>query len=85
MRNILLHFVFMCNNSSEKMNNLSNKNLISFKERELTDFRDTDVYAPLVAAMKRYKERPCTGFHIPGHNRGQGVLPQFTSLVGRDV
>ena len=66
-----------------KMNNGQNKNLISFKEDELITQKGT--YAPLVDAMRRYKDSPCTGFHIPGHNRGQGVYADFASLMGIDA
>ena len=65
-----------------KMKNYSDKNLISFKEAPL---KFDNGYAPLVEAMKRYKENPCTGFHIPGHNRGQGVYDDFASLIGIDA
>ncbi len=40
---------------------------------------------PLVDAMLAYKNKPMTGFHIPGHNRGMGVYPKFAELVGNDV
>ncbi len=66
-----------------KMKNFNSKNLISFKESNL--FEQDDTYAPLVNAMRAYKDNPCTGFHIPGHNRGQGVLDSFSSLVGIDA
>lgn len=41
--------------------------------------------APLISAMFNYKNNPMTGFHIPGHYRGQGVYPDFRKLVGDDV
>jgi len=41
--------------------------------------------APLVEAMLNYKNSPMTGFHIPGHNRGLGIYPEFAELVGEDV
>ena len=66
-----------------KMKNYVSKNSISFKQD--TFFADTSVHAPLVDAMRAYKDNPCTGFHIPGHNRGQGVLDSFSSLVGIDA
>lgn len=40
---------------------------------------------PLLDAMLAYKNTPMTGFHIPGHNRGNGVYPKFRELVGDDV
>ena len=66
-----------------KMKNYTNKNLISFKQ--VDEYDSSSVYAPLVNAMRSYKENPCTGFHIPGHNRGQGVLKSFSSLIGVDA
>ena len=66
-----------------KMKNYVSKNSISFKQD--TFFADTSVHAPLVDAMRAYKDNPCTGFHIPGHNRGQGVLDSFSSLIGIDA
>ena len=41
--------------------------------------------APLIEAMKKYKQSPMTGFHIPGHNRGQGVLGDFYDLMHIDA
>ena len=41
--------------------------------------------APLVKAMFNYKNSPMTGFHIPGHYRGQGIYADFKKLVGEDV
>ena len=41
--------------------------------------------APLLEAMLNYKNDPMTGFHIPGHNRGNGIYPAFKELVGNDV
>ena len=72
-----MYIIFM------KMKNYGDKNLISFKEDELIVQKGT--YAPLVDAMRRYKDSPCTGFHIPGHNRGQGVYADFASLMGIDA
>lgn len=41
--------------------------------------------APLLDALENYKKRPMTGFHIPGHNRGRGVLGRFENLIGSDA
>lgn len=40
---------------------------------------------PILEALKNYKAAPMTGFHIPGHNCGQGVLKEFVDLVGTDA
>ncbi len=42
-------------------------------------------YAPILNALKNYKDTPMTGFHIPGHNCGQGVLKEFVDLIGIDA
>ena len=67
------------------MKNYQDKNLISFKQSALTYAENSEVYAPLVRAMENYKNSPCTGFHIPGHNRGEGVLDDFAKLIGIDA
>jgi len=41
-----------------------------------------NIKAPLVEAMKNYEKCPCVGFHIPGHNMGEGVLPAYKKLIG---
>lgn len=64
-----------------QMENRNYKSLISFKDTQSS----SDVYAPLVQAMSAYKSNPCVGFHIPGHNRGKGVLKKFSSLLGEDA
>ena len=64
-----------------QMENRNYKSLISFKDTQAS----SDAYAPLVEAMSAYKVNPCVGFHIPGHNRGKGVLKNFSSLVGEDA
>ena len=69
------------------MTNLIDNTKISFaaiKENLLEKFDKTHS-APLVEAMLNYKKLPMTGFHIPGHNRGLGVLPEFSALVGQDA
>jgi len=75
-----------------------NKN-ISFKSNpiEITDikpsvlydrevsYKEEDVVAPLLDALEQYKKAPSIGFHIPGHNRGNGVLERFEKLIGIDA
>ncbi len=46
---------------------------------------DTNVQAPLLDALEKYKKNPSVGFHIPGHNRGNGVLGRFEELIGSDA
>ena len=69
------------------MTDIAENNKISFasiKENILEKFEKVPS-APLIEAMLNYKKAPMTGFHIPGHNRGSGVLPDFCNLVGQDV
>ena len=40
------------------------------------------VKAPIVEALKSAYENPTYQFHIPGHTRGQGALPDFKKLIG---
>ncbi len=59
----------------------------SIPESVLFDRKETgeNIQTPLLDALEKYKESPCTGFHIPGHNRGRGVLGRFENLIGRDA
>ncbi len=69
------------------MTGMLENNKVSFssiKESLLEKF-EKNPSAPLVEAMLNYKKSPMTGFHIPGHNRGNGVLSDFCNLVGSDV
>ena len=56
----------------------------SIKDNIIKNFIQSE-NTPLVDAMLLYKNNPMTGFHIPGHNRGCGILPKFQELVGTDV
>ncbi len=40
------------------------------------------IKAPIVEALKQAYENPTYQFHIPGHTKGNGVLPDFKKLVG---
>jgi len=51
----------------------------------MLDFFNKKNEAPLVRAMFNYKSDPMTGFHIPGHYRGNGVYPDFRKLIGDDA
>lgn len=47
----------------------------------LNKFTSKTSNAPLLEAMMNYKKAPMIGFHIPGHNRGIGVHPDFSALA----
>lgn len=40
------------------------------------------VKAPIVEALKQAYEQPTFQFHIPGHTKGRGSLPEFRKLIG---
>ena len=40
------------------------------------------IKAPIVDALKQAYENPTYQFHIPGHTRGCGTLPDFKKLIG---
>ena len=45
--------------------------------------KSVKVKAPIVEALKQAYEHPTYQFHIPGHTKGTGTLPEFKKLVGR--
>ncbi len=45
--------------------------------------KKTNIHAPIVEALKAYYKNPAYQFHIPGHTRGFGTLPDFRDLIGR--
>ena len=56
---------------------------VSFKNS--IELKNNNIYAPLVERLNEYKNSPCTGFHIPGHNRGNAVLNSFKEVIGSDA
>ena len=40
---------------------------------------------PIISALKTYKKNPCTGFHIPGHNRGNSFSEDIIDLFGSEI
>lgn len=45
----------------------------------------TKIHAPIVEALKLAYDNPTYQFHIPGHTKGNGILPDFKKLVGKKV
>ncbi len=45
--------------------------------------KTTKVKAPIIDALKQAYENPTYQFHIPGHTKGNGSLPEFRKLIGR--
>lgn len=45
--------------------------------------KKTRTYAPIVEALKKTYETPSYQFHIPGHTKGNGALPEFRKLIGK--
>ena len=44
---------------------------------------DTKIHAPIVEAFWHALKNPTYQFHIPGHTKGGGVLPDFKKLIGK--
>ena len=44
--------------------------------------KSVKIKAPIVEALKLAYENPTYQFHIPGHTRGNGSLPEFKKLIG---
>ncbi len=44
--------------------------------------KSVKIKAPIVDALKQAYEHPTYQFHIPGHTKGNGVLPEFKKLIG---
>ncbi len=47
--------------------------------------KQTDVYAPIVEALKKAYENPTYQFHIPGHTKGKAIFKDFKKLTGEKV
>lgn len=62
-------------------NTFLKKSVLFEGERNL----DETIQTPILDALENYKKNPSTGFHIPGHNRGLGVLDKFKNLIGEDA
>ncbi len=45
--------------------------------------KSSRIKAPIVEALKHAYENPSYQFHIPGHTKGKGSLPEFRKLIGR--
>ena len=45
--------------------------------------KSSKIHAPIVEALKKAYETPSYQFHIPGHTRGNGSLPEFKKLIGK--
>lgn len=45
--------------------------------------KQTKIKAPIVEALKTAYTNPTYQFHIPGHTKGLGTLPDFRNLIGK--
>lgn len=61
------------------------KVIFSSMKENIFDKFNKSIQTPLLDAMLRYKNNPMTGFHIPGHYRGQAIHKRFLDLVGCDA
>ena len=61
------------------MTNVTKKAMNKIAENKYTRIK---VKAPIVEALKKAYENPSYQFHIPGHTKGNGSLPEFKKLIG---
>ncbi len=54
-----------------------------FAMRKTKNKKLTEIHAPIVEALKKYYKNPSVQFHIPGHTKGLGTLPDFRNLIGK--
>ena len=47
------------------------------------NYKYTKTHAPIVEALKKAYNNPTYQFHIPGHTKGNGALPEFKQLIGK--
>lgn len=47
------------------------------------NYKYTKTHAPIVEALKKAYDNPTYQFHIPGHTKGNGALPEFKQLIGK--
>ncbi len=52
-------------------------------KNRIKDSKKTKIHAPIVEALKTAYNCPTYQFHIPGHTRGLGTLPDFRNLIGK--
>ena len=45
--------------------------------------KSSKIKAPIVEALKKAYENPTYQFHIPGHTKGNGSLPEYNKLIGK--
>ena len=57
-------------------------NIVKMKDIIKND-KSVNIKAPIVDALKKAYKNPSYQFHIPGHTKGAGVLPDFKNLVGK--
>ncbi len=54
-------------------------------KQKIDILKQTDVYAPIVEALKKAYENPTYQFHIPGHTKGKAIFKDFKKLTGEKV
>ena len=57
-------------------------NIVKMKDIIKND-KSVNIKAPIVDALKKAYKNPSYQFHIPGHTKGIGVLPDFKNLIGK--
>ena len=66
----------------EKKNNSNYPQDVS-EEKIFRDLCDTET--PILDALEKACKNPSIPLHIPGHARGEGVLPRFRDIVGEKI
>lgn len=44
-----------------------------------------NIETPVLDALRQYADNPAVPLHIPGHARGEGVLPKFRDIIGENI
>ena len=57
--------------------------MIKLKEKNLKNL--VNIETPVLDALKKYADNPNVPLHIPGHARGDGVLPKFRDIIGDKI
>lgn len=58
--------------------------MVKFIEKEKAQKSLTELKTPVLDALEKYAQIPNVPLHIPGHARGEGVLPRFKDIIGEN-
>ncbi|OGI01884.1 MAG: hypothetical protein A2Y25_07985 [Candidatus Melainabacteria bacterium GWF2_37_15] len=57
--------------------------MVKFADKTLKNL--VGIKTPVLDALKKYADNPSVPLHIPGHARGEGVLPKFKDIIGENI